>query len=102
MSNTKHVDSEGSNELQKSADEITPIYLDAIEGGISNRLKERFIEDDLLKINFITTSSSNTYNPVLESGLLHVDAHGDKELHSRIVELAQKHSHEPNLSKDTK
>lgn len=102
MSNTKHVDSEGSNELQKSADEITPIYLDAIEGGGSDRLKERFIEDDILKINFITTPSSNTYDPVAETGLSSVDALGDKELHSRIVELAQEHSHEPNLSKETK
>lgn len=102
MSNNKDVDFEGSNELQQSVNENTPIYLDAIEGERPQQIKDRLREDDILMINFITTPSSNTYNPVLESGLLHVDAHGDKELHSRIVELAQKHSHEPNFSKDTK
>lgn len=87
MSNNKDADFEGSNELQQSVSENSPIYLR---------------EDDLSKINFITTPRSNTYDPVAESGLLFLDAHGDKELHSRIVELAQEHSHEPNLSKDSK
>lgn len=105
MNNSFKENFEDSNELRNSIEDITPIYLDA--HGEESRLRMvelttkhgRIREDDILKINFLTTPATNTYEPIAESGLLFLDPHGDPDVHHCIVELAKKYGRDPNLLK---
>ena len=82
MNNSCKDNFKDSNELLKSVEDIAPIYLDPHGEGSHCHMVE------------LTANE-----PIVESGLLFLDPHGDPDVHRCIVELAKKYGRDPNLLK---